>query len=49
VGPFEQPTQPDDTFAKIAFKRNTSIEHLVQVNADVPLVTLAKRYLTSNA
>jgi hypothetical protein len=48
VGPFEQPTQPDDTLAKIAFKRNTTIEHLAQVNAGVPLVTLAKRYLTTN-
>jgi hypothetical protein len=31
-----------------AYARNTSIEHLVQVNADVPLATFAKHYLTTN-
>ena len=47
-GPFQQPTQAGDTFAKIAVARNTSIEHLVQVNADVNLASFAKRYLTTN-
>lgn len=48
AGPFTQPTQPGDTFAKIAVARNTSIEHLAQVNADVNLASFARHYLTTN-
>jgi hypothetical protein len=48
VGPFPQRTQPGDTLTKIAAARNTTVEHLAQVNADVELATLAKRYLTTN-
>ena len=47
VGPFEHHTKAGDTWAKIAFARNTSIEHLAQLNAGVELLP-GQRYLTTN-
>jgi hypothetical protein len=47
TGPYEHHTKPGDTWAKIATARNTSIEHLAQVNAAVELLP-GQRYLTTN-
>jgi hypothetical protein len=47
VGPFEHHTGAHDTWAKIAYARNTSIEHLAQLNAGVELLP-GQRYLTTN-
>lgn len=47
TGPYTHHTQPGDTWAKIATRRHTSIEHLAQVNAGVELPA-GMRYLTTN-
>jgi LysM repeat protein len=47
VGPFEHHTVAGDTWAKIATARNTTIEHLAQLNAGVELLP-GQRYLTTN-
>jgi hypothetical protein len=47
VGPFTHHTVAGDTWAKIAFTRNTTIEHLAQLNAGVELLP-GQRYLTTN-